>query len=749
MSYLVNTARLSSLLIGGVNYTSNLVSWTASDSSANKNGFVKTQGQLVLGENPAGQSLEDYDRNLFKRGVPVILDIEDPTTGTVKRHPRGLLYVISVGYQVESSSLLIETGCRLTLATLNEDNSSILPLVPIPLEEDRQDINNCAASFSAAGKCLYQDNNGQLVSRKFFEGDGLGSAAAGEWVSVIGRTALSAAPLLGGSAIPDSLILSYQSLDPGGILNISDKKDINTTESTYFLTYPAFKYQRKSPTIAGIGTSVVAPAPTVPTTTACGNNPPEPAQNPDSTSCTDGYETIQETVTVNATSLEKQETYYRGPGGQVDYVYREKYGLPVELNGQYFSDLFAYCRYAQAKTCVPNGYCPYYGTTSNVKQNYQETFNTYGKGGELVKTVQDSYENILTAAQTFDWRAGSTDGEVSSFTEISYALTFYRSQSVVTEYKYSQSGNTTETTTYTSIASNNVGIRAGSLDALAGIKTFQRNTSTTISSTPIAPDRIETPQKPVKESKVEIPIFSSTYVEPPIESGPYVVKEQVPIPLLFESGTLVSSTVSTYSDYLTRFIKGDALGYSVSESMRKEVLDGWYPGMPFYLCDQEKDKILSLRMDGTVWGVDQSQCIFTTGGIWIGDSNGTLVLSDNIVGNSTPDITGDPPTPPVGPGTDPEVTDGTSVNSGALAFVITVNISCEIDLSFPGDNSVISVPSDTYVDVFETLIMNVSGFTLQPGNLLSVDVYGGMLLEYNGSLVTSGATIVNADLFEA
>jgi hypothetical protein len=749
MSYLVNTARLSSLLIGGVNYTSNLISWTASDSSANKNGFVKTQGQLVLGENAAGQDLEDYDRNLFRRGVSVILNITDPSTGTVKRHPRGLLYVISTGYDAQSSSLSVEIGCRLTLATISDDNSVVLPLVPIPLEEDRQDLNNCGASFSTAGKCLYQDNNGALVSRTFFQGDGLGTAAAGEWVSIIGRTALSASPLLGGSALPDSLLLSYQSLDLGGLLNIQDKRDINITESDYFLTYPAFKYQRKTPGISDLGTSTVVPAPAVPETSACGNNPPEPAQNPDSTSCTDGYETTEESVTVNAKSLEKQETYYKGPAGQVSYVYQEKNGLPVELNGQYFSDLFAYCRYQNSKTCSPNGYCPYYGTTFNTKQSYQETFNTYGSGGELVKTVQDSYENILTAAQTTDWRAGSVDGETQSFIEINYNQRFYRSQSVVTEYKYSQSGNTTETTTYKSIASNNVGINAGNLDALAGIKTFQRNTSTTISSTPIAPDRIETPQKPVKENKIEVPLFAGSYVEPPVESGPFVIKEQVPIPLVSLDGAAVSSTVAIYSNYLVRFLKGDALGYSVSESMRKEVLDGWYPGMPFYLCDQEKDKILSLRMDGTVWGVSQDQCIFTTGGIWIGDSNGTLVLPDNIVGNSTPDIEEGEPVPPVGPGDEPEVTDGTSVNSGVIAFVITVNFSCGIDFNFAGNNSIISTPSDIIVDIFETFIININAFTVEPGNLLSVDAYGGMPLEYNGSLITGNATIVDANLFEA
>ena len=87
MSYLSNNSRVSSITIGGTDYTSNLVSWTASDASANKQGCITTPGQVVLGTKPGGVLIEDYDRNNFRRGDQVVLTMTEPG-GSDYRHPR-------------------------------------------------------------------------------------------------------------------------------------------------------------------------------------------------------------------------------------------------------------------------------------------------------------------------------------------------------------------------------------------------------------------------------------------------------------------------------------------------------------------------------------------------------------------------------------------------------------------------------------------------------------------------------------
>ena len=120
MGYLVQKTRASQLTVGGVDYTSSFVSLQVSDVSAFKNGLMTTSGTLVLGQRPGGSDIEDYDRNIFKRGTVVILDITEPG-GAAYRHPRGYLYVISVSYNVEVEQLEIAVGCRLALAFLTDD----------------------------------------------------------------------------------------------------------------------------------------------------------------------------------------------------------------------------------------------------------------------------------------------------------------------------------------------------------------------------------------------------------------------------------------------------------------------------------------------------------------------------------------------------------------------------------------------------------------------------------------------------
>ena len=103
------------------------------------------------------------------------------------------MYVIGDGYSVEDEQITIQVGCQIALATLTDQPAILLPYTPIPLDETQQTVQGVGGSLLTAGKYLFQDNQGNLVVNKFFDGDtytGTGQPA-GEWISILGKTALS------------------------------------------------------------------------------------------------------------------------------------------------------------------------------------------------------------------------------------------------------------------------------------------------------------------------------------------------------------------------------------------------------------------------------------------------------------------------------------------------------------------------------------------------------------------------------
>lgn len=749
---LVNKTRRCRLLIGGVDYTNKLISWQASDSSANKNGIIQTQGEVILGEIIGGNSLEDYDRNIFKRGTEVILDIYKPDSNTLFRHPRGLLYVISTGYSPESSSLSVEIGCKLTLAALTDDISQILPLIPITLEEDRRDYGNCAAALLSYGKVLYQDKSGNLVVRKFFDGDGYGTASPGAWTTVIGQSTISVEPMLGGNAIPDTLELTFQ-VPKNGISPDDVIYDVTETISKYPTEYPGFAFERIN-TGDGIGSSNTTTT-TGGTSSSCGNAPGTPATALGLPSCTEGYQTAEYRPLVDVKSVEKNESWYEGPAGQISRSLSTQYGPGIELNSQYYADKYAYCKYTYATACNPTGSCPFYGAEDGegfIKKSYSETTYYYGDANELVKTVKDDYQSQLALAKDTDWRSGIEEGIPKDYKTIPVDV-FILTQRVVTQYT-PEAGNINQTFEKTFVSpSRDAGLRLNSnaLSAIGenGIKSTKKTISTKITALPLIPEITKTPQIETEDQSREYPIFTSTYTGPSV-AGPYVIKESIPVPVLLETEAEILEVVATYADYLIRFIKGDAYGVTVGEALRGVVIDSWYPGMPFYLCDAEKGKILSLRMDATTWGVNGQEAVFVTQGIWIGDSLGTLVLSPNLVGNTLPTIPDEPvPSDPPPPVEEPVVNNGGNVNNGPLSFpVIEINCGLEIAVSQPVGTGFISVFAPYYVDIQLTTTVFITGFTLQPGNLLTLESSGSIPVSGNGNnLITGNPVLIDPDLF--
>ena len=634
----------------------------------------------------------------------VTLDMEE-ADGSVYRHPRGYLYVISVAYDTEQERLVVELGCRLSLAYLTDKADSILPLVPVPLDPAQRTVQNCSASFAAAGMVLYQNNQGQLVSRKFFGNDSSAGIEAGSWVSVLGESALSVSPLAGTGAIPDEIDLSYQV--PEGLLSDDNqgKVDITTETSNYFLNYPATVWTRV-PDPRPTGTiripSIVRPStPSPSSTTSCGQAPSPPKPGGTTVSpggvqnfylCTDLWTTERTNVYLPAVRVATSETHYNGPAAQTSLVEQTTVGPQLEANPGYFSDKYGFCVAIYGNACNPGGSCQYYGL-DEVTLSKQITYYEYGgDANELVRTIQDTYQTRLSAYTPEEWRSGVSNGVPQDFNNNlanDTALSFFPRNH---RYYQQNNSNVQLTTTYTSVTSRGVGPTSMSIDALNGIVTSVRRESEP-HDPQYCPGYGKYTYTATDEKLTTILLNTSSYTSPPAEAGKYVLEESVPVPLLSEDVNQIEDWVSDYSEYLKRFVKGDIYGLQIAESMRPEIVADWYPGAPFRYADTANNKIMAMRMDACSWGVTQDEAIVVMNGIWNGFSSGTLVIGSNLVGNSLPDMTpgfgagidaigGNPnggqnppqpsPIPPAPPSSPPEIDN--DVVGESFSFIVEVNM---------------------------------------------------------------------------
>lgn len=763
MSYLANSARLASLTIDGVDYTSSLVSWTASDSTAYKSGCIVTTGELVLGRRTGTTSIEDYDRNSFKRGMPVILEVTYPD-GTTQRHPRGLLYVLTNSYDVQNDEITVSLGCRLALMNLTDEIDDLLAIVPVFLDTAQKTFSNVSAAFATVGQYVYQDNTGALQTGEFFSGDSTAGFAPGQFVSIAGITALSVQPLAGTEPLPDRILLQYQV--PKGAIASDNKGYVDTVTdvSKYWTQFPAITYVRvlNPGTVVGIE-EVISSAQSSSSSTSqqasrtsssCGNEPPPPTgpgsnpTRPIYASCDAQFELTKQQQYIPATRTQIQETYYDAPGGQVSRVYARSYGPAVEANNQYYADKYAYCRALYASQCNPNGSCEMPGQ-NEILLGYVETLNYYGGANELIRTVQDTWAATLTAAQPTDWRANIVNGVPQQFNGNLSETDMYRASRIVTQYFKENNANVQLTTTYTSVVSRGVGISAGlsQIDALNGVITSTKRTSTTTATLEVAPDRVNSATTDTEEKSSEIILFPGRYTDTPSEAGPYYLEEQIPVPLLFDTAGEISAAVGKYENYITRFIKGDAFGQQIAEALRKDIADAWVPGVPFRYYDVGNDELLGMRADAAVWGVDQESAAVVVNGIWTGKSNGSLTLPHNLVGNSAPDLGGGTPAPPpttVPPSVDTE----TDVDDGPYIFVINVEWEQSSTMEANGaDGLFTTMPSDLDYHLNLAFVCSCAGLVVEPGSLLSGDGNGGIPIEYDGNLLVESATVVDEDLF--
>jgi hypothetical protein len=375
-----------------------------------------------------------------------------------------------------------------------------------------------------------------------------------------------------------------------------------------------------------------------------------------------------------------------------------------------------------------------------------ETTNYYGVANELVRTVTDNWIPTLTVAQPSDWRSGVVQGIPLEFNNALSTTDLFRVSRTDTTYYQVGNANIQRDVVYNSLSTRGVGL-GGNLDALNGIRTETIRTSTSTTTINVAPDRLNSATTSTTELSTQIVLSTGRYVEPPEESGPYVMDAQIPVPLLFETQAEIDASVEAYTNYLTRMTKGEVYGLQIAEPLREDVATTWYPGQPFRYYDPSKDKVLAMRMDATTWGVYQDDSAFVTDGLWIGFSNGVVTVPDNIVGNSLPDM-GSGATPPTTP-VAPVVSNETTVDSGSFFYVVEINLGFSAEMDAPGNDGILPVfPADLNYPVQFTSTCFVGGFIVEPGSILSTEANGSIPVDSAGSLLIDGAVIVTADLFD-
>ncbi len=115
------SARIARILIGNKDFSSCLISFQGSDSHLDQSGLISFTGSITLGRSLGfDESLDDRKNpTRFCRGTKVIISIAD-STGTLQRHPRGTLRILTPKYELESQRLTLEVGDLIALLNFKE-----------------------------------------------------------------------------------------------------------------------------------------------------------------------------------------------------------------------------------------------------------------------------------------------------------------------------------------------------------------------------------------------------------------------------------------------------------------------------------------------------------------------------------------------------------------------------------------------------------------------------------------------------
>lgn len=158
------------------------------------------------------------------------------------------------------------------------------------------------------------------------------------------------------------------------------------------------------------------------------------------------------------------------------------------------------------------------------------------------------------------------------------------------------------------------------LDAAEGIKTVTVNTSSSKSNLPDAPDTVASPSIATETVQTEVTVRANQYNSAGF-SGPLVVEESVPVPLILSTRDQVQAAKNKYGEYLRRWYIGDALGLQIGEALTSKISSTWKPMAGFRYIDTttEPPTGIAMRVDSCTWGVDSTEAVVSMNGIWCGN----------------------------------------------------------------------------------------------------------------------------------
>lgn len=418
------------LLIGGVDYSNELVTFNVSDNSLIGSTILQTTGDIELAQSPTGRPVNDYFNLIFPVGTLITLDVKQPN-GEYIRHPRGFLYVISSSYNAEAKIMSLQVGCGLAVMLEYQESSldiaknlieTFIPedlLFKLPPDERTvigeqesiaYDLTLLANCLQAQGKAIYQDKWGYIQLVNIFGSTGslvTDPAAVYKFTAYDTKTIISLESQSNVSQVAQTKIeFSYE---------LSGTND-ETTESTsedlgeeVFTPYETDEDYYIANTCTSDNRSIVDPIETGATETSetrfrYGSNGLSSVQDK-SISSFQAENPLAEFGT-SPTFNEKVETetirYYGGPGKQVD--------KEISYTTQNLLSTMPSIARDFAQVLIDSGQGPGGAPISRSQafrlaldlfdgralSSRSESVTFFGSGGEVIKTVQDEYKQLGT-----------------------------------------------------------------------------------------------------------------------------------------------------------------------------------------------------------------------------------------------------------------------------------------------------------------------------------------------------------------
>lgn len=115
------SARKARIYIGEKDFSTCLISFQGSDSHLDQSGLVSFTGKIILGQSLGfDESLDDRKNPYrFARGQSIIIEVAN-SAGTLQRHPRGALHILSPKYDDETQRLTLDVGDAIALLSFKE-----------------------------------------------------------------------------------------------------------------------------------------------------------------------------------------------------------------------------------------------------------------------------------------------------------------------------------------------------------------------------------------------------------------------------------------------------------------------------------------------------------------------------------------------------------------------------------------------------------------------------------------------------